>query len=53
MLDEKCALGSCRKPLKIAESGKDQETGDRFWMIQFVYRTFFFCCPEHAEEYTE
>lgn len=49
MIDEKCALGSCQVPLKIAENPKEE--GDRFWMIQFSYKTFFFCSDEHCEEY--
>jgi len=49
MMDEKCS--TCEAPLKIAENPKEQ--GDRFWMIQFSYATFFFCSPEHADDYAQ
>lgn len=51
MIETECALGSCKKPLKIAE--KEEEKGDEFWMIIFSYHTYFFCSPEHCEEYAK
>jgi len=51
MREEKCALGSCKKPLKIAEKEEEAEQGDEFWLIQFSYAPFFFCSHEHSEEY--
>lgn len=45
MIETECALGSCKKPLKIAEEGKKEE-GDEFWMIVFSYHTYFFCSHE-------
>ncbi len=53
MKDEECALGSCKKPLKIAEKEEEQYLGDPFWMIVFSYHTYFFCSHEHCEEYAE
>jgi len=53
MRDEKCALGRCSKPLKIAENESEVEKGDVVHFIAFSYRTFFFCSEEHLDEYAE
>lgn len=53
MIETKCALGSCKKPLKIAENREESLKGDSFEVLVFSYATFFFCSRQHIEEYVE
>ncbi len=49
MIDTHCS--QCQKPMQIAET--PLESGDRYWTIQFRYKTFFFCSQKHADRYAE
>ncbi|KKN93744.1 hypothetical protein LCGC14_0195770 [marine sediment metagenome] len=60
MIEQKCDLSSCEKQLSIAENEEEfnkvkdlPEYQDKLpqGSIAFSYKTFFFCSPEHSEEY--